>query len=59
MKIWKLFSVLALSMLLVAMLAACEGGSSGGTTPSGSAHGLRNEMHFWLKWLRTRVSAMC
>jgi len=35
MKIWKLFSVLALSVLLVAMLAACEGGSSGGTTQSG------------------------
>lgn len=35
MKIWKLFSILALSVLLVAMLAACEGGSSGGTTQSG------------------------
>ncbi len=35
MKIWKLFSILALSVLLVAMLAACEGGSSGDTTQSG------------------------
>ena len=35
MKIWRFFSILALSALLVAMLAACESGSNGYVTQSG------------------------
>jgi hypothetical protein len=35
MKIWKCFFVLVLSVILIAIMAACEGGLRGGTTPSG------------------------